>query len=69
MLPPAGLSAGSVAGDRGVDGAGPVVDAPGERLDLIESLVAEPEGDLEGANAVVAKDDDVSVGVKLLMDA
>ena len=58
-----------IAGNGGVDGAGPVIDAAGERLDMIESLVAKPEGDVEGAYAVVAEDDDGGVGVKLLVGA
>jgi hypothetical protein len=54
-----------VAGDGGVDGAGPGVDASGERLDLLEALIAEPHGDREGARAVMAEDDDGGVRVEL----
>ncbi len=54
-----------VAGDGGIDGAGVVVDAAGERLGVLEALVAEPHGDGEGARAVVAEDDDGLVGVEL----
>ena len=54
-----------IAGDRGVDGAGPVVDAAGQGLDVVEALVAEPHGDGEGTDAVVAHDDDRLVGVEL----
>jgi hypothetical protein len=54
-----------VAGDGGVDGAGPGVDAAGEGLDLLEALVAEPHGDREGARAVMAEDDNGGVGVEL----
>jgi hypothetical protein len=54
-----------VAGDGGVDGAGPGVDAAGEGLNLLEALVAEPHGDAEGAGSVMAEDDDGGVGVEL----
>lgn len=47
-----------------VDGAGPGVDAAGERLGMVEALGAEPHGDGEGALAVVAEDDDVAIGVE-----
>ena len=55
----------SVAGDGGVDGAGPCVDATGEGLGVVEALFAEPHGYGEGALAVVAEDDDRFVGVEL----
>lgn len=54
-----------VEGDAGVDGAGVVVDASGEGLDVIEALVAEPHGDGEGAGSVVAEDDVGEVRVEL----
>ena len=54
-----------VAGGRGIDGAGPGVDASGEGLSVVEALLAEPHGDIEGAGAVVAQDDDGLVGVEL----
>jgi hypothetical protein len=54
-----------VAGEGGVDGAGPGVDAAGEGLNLLEALVAEPHSDAEGAGSVVAEDDDGGVGVEL----
>jgi hypothetical protein len=54
-----------VAGDRGVDGAGPGVDAAGKGLDLLEALVAQPHSDTEGAGAVMAENDDRGVGVEL----
>ena len=54
-----------VAGDGGVDGAGPGVDASGEGLGVVEALFAEPHGYGEGALAVVAEDDDGLVGVEL----
>jgi hypothetical protein len=56
---------GLIAGDRGVDGAGEGVDAAGEGLSALEALGAEPHGDRERALAMVAKDDDVGVGVEL----
>ena len=34
---------------------------------MVETLVAEPHGDAEGARAVVAEDDDGGVGVELLV--
>jgi hypothetical protein len=55
----------SVAGDGGVDGAGPRVDAAAEGLDLLEALVAEPHSDAEGAGSVMAEDNDGGVGVEL----
>ena len=53
-----------VEGDGGVYGAGVVVDASGERLDLVEALVAEPHGYGEGSGTVVAEDDVRKVGVE-----
>jgi hypothetical protein len=58
-----------VAGDGGVDGAGPGVDAAGEGLGVVEALVAEPHGDGERTLSVMAEDDDGGVGVELLMGA
>lgn len=58
-----------VAGDGGVDGAGPVFDASGEGLGVFEALLAEPHGDGKGAGSVVAEDDDGLVGVELLVGA
>jgi hypothetical protein len=58
-----------VAGDGGVDGAGPRVDAAGEGLDLLEALIAEPHSDTERAGAVVAENDDGGVGVELRVGA
>ena len=55
--------AGSVAGDGGVDDGGPEIDAAGERLGVLEALLAEPHGDVERARAVVAEDDDGLIGV------
>ena len=53
-----------VAGDGGVDGAGPGVDAAGEGLGVGEALFAEPEGYVEGAGSVVAHHHDGCVGVE-----
>ena len=58
------MAAWSVAGDGGVDGAGPGIDAAGEGLGVIEALVSQPHSDTEGAGSVVAEDDDWGVGVK-----
>ena len=52
-----------IAGDSGVDGAGPGIDASGEGLGLVEALLAEPHGYVEGPGSVVAEDDDGGVGV------
>jgi hypothetical protein len=56
---------GLVAGDGGVDGAGPGVDSASEGLNVLEALVEQPHGYVEGARAVMAEDDDGSVGVEL----
>jgi hypothetical protein len=56
---------GLVAGDGGVDGAGPRVNAAGEGLDLLETLIAEPHSDAEGTSAVVAENDDWGVRIEL----
>lgn len=58
-----------VPGYRGVDDGGPEVDASGEGLDVLETLLPQPHSDVEGACAVVAKDDDGEVGIELLMGA
>ena len=58
-----------VAGNGGVDAAGPAVDASGEGLDVVEALVAKPHGYAEGACSVMAEDDDGGVGVELLVGA
>jgi hypothetical protein len=46
-----------------------VVDASGERLSVIEALIAEPHGYREGAHSVMAEDDDVGVGIEFLIGA
>src|ERR1700677_3039302 len=58
------FTTGSVAGDGGVDAAGPRVDAACEGLDLLKALIAEPHRDAEGTGAVVAENDDGGVGVE-----
>ena len=50
--------------DGGIDDAGPVVDAAGEGLSVLEALVAEPHGDAEGARAVVAEDDNLLIWIE-----
>ena len=55
-----------VAGDGGVDRAGPLVYAAGEGLDVLEALLAEPHGDVEGAGAVMADDDGWAIVIELL---
>ena len=54
----------SVAWDGGVDVAGPLVDASGKGLGVVESLVAEPHCDGERSRTVVAKDYDMRVGIE-----
>ena len=56
-----------VAGDGGVEGARDGVDAAGEGLGVVEALLAQPHGDVEGASAVVAHDDDGLVGVEFVV--
>lgn len=58
-----------VAGDGGVDDAGPEVDAAGDGLRLFEALLTEPVGDGERARAVVAEDGDGLVFVELVEGA
>jgi hypothetical protein len=58
-----------VAGDSGVDGSGPGIDAAGKGLGLVKALVAEPHSDGERARSVMAEDDDGSIGVEFLMGA
>ena len=60
---------GLVTGDFGVDRAGPGVDAAGEGLYVGESLLAEPEGDVQRASSVVAHDYNWGIGVELSMGA
>jgi hypothetical protein len=60
---------GLVARDSRVDGSGPGVDASGEGLDVLETLVAEPHGYAEGTGSMVAEDNDGLVGVELLVGA
>lgn len=59
----------SVAGDGGVNKPGPAVDSAGERLNVVESLIAEPHRDGERPDSVMAEDDDGLVGVELLVGA
>ena len=56
---------GLVAGDVGVDAARPLVDTADERLRVVETLVAQPQGDRERTRAVVAHDDDRLVRIEL----
>jgi hypothetical protein len=58
-----------VAGERGVDGAGPGVDASGEGLDIFEALIAEPHGDAERTCSVVAEDDYLLIWIEFRMGA
>jgi len=58
-----------VAGDGGVDGAGPGIDAAGDGLGLLEALIAEPDGYGERTGAVVAKDEDGGVFIELFEGA
>jgi hypothetical protein len=56
-----------VAGNTGIDFAGPGFDAPGNRLRCIESLLAEPVGHAEGTRSVVAEDEQAVVRIEFLM--
>jgi len=58
-----------VAGEGGVDGAGPGVDASGEGLDVLEALVAEPHGNAERTCPVVAEDDYLLIWVEFRVGA
>lgn len=53
-----------VGWDCGVYGAGPGVYASCQGLDVLEALVAQPHGDVEGAGAVVAEDNDWGVRIE-----
>jgi hypothetical protein len=64
-----GVPAWLVTGDGWVDGAGPGVDASGEGLGVLETLIAQPHSDAEGAGAVVAEDDDRGVGIEFSVGA
>jgi hypothetical protein len=58
-----------VAGDGGIDGSGPGVDASGQGLGVLKALIAEPHGDVERAGSVMADDDDGLVGVEFVVGA
>ena len=53
-----------ITGDGWVDGARPGVDASGEGLGVLETLITQPHSDAEGAGAVVAEDDNRGVGIE-----
>lgn len=59
----------SISGYGWIDDAGPSVNASGERLNVLESLVAQPHGHGERSCAVVTEHDDGLVGVEFLMSA
>lgn len=56
-----------VPGDAWVDRPRPLVDATGQRLCLVEALLPKPHGDVEGAGAVMAEDNQRLVGIELLV--
>src|SRR5271156_2845075 len=58
-------TAPSIPGDGGVDFGGPGVDAAAQGLGVFEALVAEPDGDVHGADSLVAKGDEVGFRVQL----
>jgi hypothetical protein len=64
-----GKAGGLVAGEGGVDGAGPGVNASGEGLDVLEALVAEPHGDAERTCPVVAEDDYLLIWIEFRVGA
>lgn len=47
----------------------PGVDATAQRLRAVESLLAQPVGHAHGADAVMADNDDMFVGIKFLVGA
>jgi hypothetical protein len=49
--------------------ASPAVDSSAHGLDFIEALLAEPVGDGQRTDSVMTDDDDVGVGVELLVGA
>ena len=59
----------SVARDGGIDDGGPVVDAPGQGLGVLKSLLPEPHGDVQRTGAVMADNDDCLIRVELLVSA
>jgi len=63
------LWAGLVAVDFGVDFVGPGFNAAMDGLGMFETLVAEPDGDVHGSNAMMAKDEEALFGIKFLMSA
>ena len=65
----AGCGPDLVARDGGVNHGGPVIDAAGEGLGVLETLLTEPHGDVERTGPVVAEDDDRLIGVEFLVGA
>lgn len=59
----------SVEREARVDGTRPLIDAAGERLCLLEALLAEPHGDVQGTGSVMADNDDGPIGVELRVSA
>ncbi len=64
-----GVPAWLVTRDGWVDGSGPGVDASGEGLGVLETLITQPHSDAEGAGAVMAEDDDWGVGIEFGVSA
>jgi hypothetical protein len=58
-----------IAGDGGVDFAGPGIDAAGDGLSFIEALLTEPCGYGKGTGTVVAENENRSFFVEFLMGA
>jgi len=52
-----------------VDQSGPPINAAKQRLRVFEALLAQPMGDIGGADAVMANDDNVVVGIEFAVGA
>lgn len=59
----------SVAGDGRVDFGGPGINAAAQGLGVFKALVAQPDGDIHGAHAVMAHDDEMFFRVEFLVNA
>jgi hypothetical protein len=60
---------GSISANGRIDLSSPGLNAPAQRLRLLESLIAKPGGDAHRAHSVMAEDDEVLVGIEFLMSA
>ncbi len=58
----------SIAGYSWVDFPGPAIDPATQRLHLLETLIAHPNGDIQGTDTGVADSDNVRLRVQFLKD-